>query len=573
MRLKDIREDLDITQKELAARLHIGQNTYSQYENGQRGLPTEVLMQLALIFAKGRLAYKQQGMKPRLTTDGHTVLRRARHPLIDPKKIVPIDVSLGGDYPLLVITGPNTGGKTVTLKTIGLLTLMTMCGLLPPVSDGSQIALFSHVLVDIGDEQSIEQSLSTFSAHMTNVIRILGEADEHSLVLIDELGSGTDPVEGAALAIAILERLHDMGARVAATTHYAELKAYAIHTPGVENASCEFDVASLRPTYRLLIGVPGRSNAFAITQRLGMDDALVERARTLVNKDDRRLEDVVSGLDERRQAREEQLSAAEQARTDAVRAAKAAEEKLRDIDERRRRELEAAQQQARQIVERARQEAQKLMDELEQLRREKDAADFSQKTQKVRSELRSRLRRMDDAVDPVVEHEDVGTVPTRPLAVGDHVLLTGMGLQATVIKAPDRNGNVEVQAGALRTRLKVGDLRLYESRRAEKKGRSMPTVRGDSVPGGSLTGRMERSALTDLDLRGMAADEAMPEIDRFLDNAVMCGMERVAIIHGKGTGVLRAAVQKHLKGHKQVKSFRLGTYGEGENGVTIVELK
>ncbi len=533
----------------------------------------DVAVQLALIFAKGRLAYKQQGMKPRLTTDGHTVLRRARHPLIDPKKIVPIDVSLGGDYPLLVITGPNTGGKTVTLKTIGLLTLMTMCGLLPPVSDGSQIALFSHVLVDIGDEQSIEQSLSTFSAHMTNVIRILGEADEHSLVLIDELGSGTDPVEGAALAIAILERLHDMGARVAATTHYAELKAYAIHTPGVENASCEFDVASLRPTYRLLIGVPGRSNAFAITQRLGMDDALVERARALVNKDDRRLEDVVSGLDERRQALEEQLSAAEQARTDAVRAAKAAEEKLRDIDERRRRELEAAQQQARQIVERARQEAQKLMDELEQLRREKDAADFSQKTQKVRSELRSRLRRMDDAVDPVVEHEDVGTVPTRPLAVGDHVLLTGMGLQATVIKAPDRNGNVEVQAGALRTRVKVGDLRLYESRRAEKKGRSMPTVRGDSVPGGSLTGRMERSAATDLDLRGMAADEAMPEIDRFLDNAVMCGMERVAIIHGKGTGVLRAAVQKHLKGHKQVKSFRLGTYGEGENGVTIVELK
>ena len=529
----------------------------------------ELVLELNVIFAKGQLAYKMKAIRPRLTADGHTVLHKARHPLIDPKKIVPVDVELGGGFDTLVITGPNTGGKTVTLKTLGLLTVMTMCGLLPPVSDDSQIAVCDRVLVDIGDEQSIEQSLSTFSSHMVNVIRILEQADVRSLVLLDELGAGTDPVEGAALAIAILERLRQQGARIGATTHYAELKAYAIHTPGVENASCEFDVASLRPTYRLLIGVPGRSNAFAITRRLGMDEALVEHAKSLISGDDRRLEDVVSSLDARRQELEQKLQAAEDDRLRAQRAAAAAEEKLGELEQRREKELENARQQARGIVEKARQQAQQLMDELDDLRRQKESADFAQKTQQAKSQLRSRLRRLDDAVDPVAQRDVGEYVLPRELQKGDRVLLQDMGLQATVTALPDDKGLVEVQAGAIRTRTPLQNLRLYESKRAEKKGRPAPAPR----TGGGLTSRMERSAATDLDLRGMTVEEALLEVDRFLDNAVLCGLERVTLIHGKGTGALRAAVQQHLRGHKQVKGFRLGTYGEGETGVTVVELK
>lgn len=529
----------------------------------------ELVLELNVIFAKGQLAYKMKAIRPRLTADGHTVLHKARHPLIDPKKIVPVDVELGGGFDTLVITGPNTGGKTVTLKTLGLLTVMTMCGLLPPISDGSQIAVCDRVLVDIGDEQSIEQSLSTFSSHMVNVIRILEQADARSLVLLDELGAGTDPVEGAALAIAILERLRQQGARIGATTHYAELKAYAIHTPGVENASCEFDVASLRPTYRLLIGVPGRSNAFAITRRLGMDEALVEHAKSLISGDDRRLEDVVSSLDARRQELEQKLQAAEDDRLRAQRAAAAAEEKLGELEQRREKELENARQQARGIVEKARQQAQQLMDELDDLRRQKESADFAQKTQQAKSQLRSRLRRLDDAVDPVAQRDMGEYVLPRALQKGDRVLLQDMGLQATVTALPDDKGMVEVQAGAIRTRTPLQNLRLYESKRAEKKGRPTPAPR----TGGGLTSRMERSAATDLDLRGMTVEEALLEVDRFLDNAVLCGLERVTLIHGKGTGALRAAVQQHLRGHKQVKGFRLGTYGEGETGVTVVELK
>ncbi len=529
-----------------------------------------ILLELNVIFAKAQLAYKMKAVKPRLTADGHTLLHHARHPLIDPKKIVPIDVELGGDYDTLVVTGPNTGGKTVTLKTLGLLTLMTMCGMLPPVSDGSQIAVFDRVLVDIGDEQSIEQSLSTFSSHMVNVIRILEEADDRTLVLLDELGAGTDPVEGAALAIAVLEQLRRQGARIGATTHYAELKAYAINTFGVENASCEFDVASLRPTYRLLVGVPGRSNAFAITERLGMDRALVEQARALVSGEDRRLEDVVSKLDARHQELETRLAEAEDARRRAEQAAAAAEQKLEDIETRRQKEMDAARQQAQRIVEKARMEAQQLMDELDALRREKEAADFAQKTREAKSQLRSRLRRLDDAIDPVAELPDSDYELPRPLVVGDRVQLMDMGLQATVVKAPDAKGVVEVQAGAIRTRTTVDNLRLFESKRAEKKGRSVPAARQG---GTGLQSRMERSAATDLDLRGQTVEEALLEVDRFLDNAVLCGLERVTVIHGKGTGALRAAVHRHLKGHRQVKGYRLGVYGEGETGVTVVELK
>ena len=529
-----------------------------------------ILLELNLIFAKARLAYKMKAIKPILSDDGHISLNKARHPLIDPQKVVPINVELGGDYDTLVVTGPNTGGKTVTLKTLGPLTVMAMCGLLVPVGDNSRLSTFDQVLVDIGDEQSIEQSLSTFSAHMTNVIRILSKADNRSLVLLDELGAGTDPVEGAALAIAILERLRSQDARIGATTHYAELKAYAIHTNGVENASCEFDVASLRPTYRLMIGVPGRSNAFAITERLGMDAALVEHARGLVSGDDQMLEEVVSRLDARRQELESQLAGAESARVRAERAARESEEKLEDIRTRRDKEIEAGRQEARRIVEKARYEAQKLMDELDDLRKQKEAAEFADKTRQAKSQLKSRLNRMDDAIDPVAEQEREEYVLPRAVVAGDTVQLMDMGLKAVVMKAADSQGMVEVQAGAIRTRTPVSNLRLYESKRAEKKGRTVP-VAGARV--GGLTSRMERQVHTDLDLRGQSVEEALLEIDRFLDNAILCGLERVTIIHGKGTGVLRSAVHAHLKGHRQVKGFRLGAFGEGEHGVTVVELK
>ena len=529
-----------------------------------------ILLELNLIFAKAHLAYKMKAVKPVLSDDGHIRLNKARHPLIDPQKVVPINVELGGDYDTLVVTGPNTGGKTVTLKTLGLLTAMVMCGLLVPVGDNSQLSVFDQVLVDIGDEQSIEQSLSTFSAHMTNVIRIIDQADDRSLVLLDELGAGTDPVEGAALAIAILERLRGQGARIGATTHYAELKAYAIHTEGVENASCEFDVASLRPTYRLMIGVPGRSNAFAITERLGMDSALVDHARNLVSGDDQMLEEVVRRLDARHQELESQLSAAESARVRAERAARESEEKLEDIRTRRDKEIEAGRQEARRIVEKARYEAQKLMDELDDLRKQKEAAEFADKTRQAKSQLKSRLNKMDDAIDPVTEQEREAYVLPRAVVAGDTVQLMDMGLKAVVLKAADNQGMVEVQAGAIRTRTPVSNLRLYESKRAEKKGRTVP-VAGMKV--GGLTSRMERAVHTDLDLRGQSVEEALLEVDRFLDNAVLCGLERVTIIHGKGTGVLRSAVHAHLKGHRQVKGFRLGAFGEGEHGVTVVELK
>ncbi len=529
----------------------------------------EILLEINLIFAKARLAYKMKAVRPQLTADGHILLRRARHPLIDPKKVVPIDVELGGAFDTLVITGPNTGGKTVTLKTLGLLSLMAMCGLMPPVSDGSSLSVFSTILADIGDEQSIEQSLSTFSAHMTNIIQILKSAGEGSLVLIDELGAGTDPVEGAALAIAILEQLRQQGARIAATTHYAELKAYAIHTPRVENGSCEFDVATLRPTYRLLVGVPGRSNAFAISQRLGMDEALVNRARDLVSGDNRRLEDVVTNLEERRQALEEELREARAAREAAASAGQKAEAELRELEKLRHDELEDARNEARRIIERARHEAQLLMDELDDLRKQKNAADFAAKAQSAKSLLRSCLNAVENAIDPVHEKRQDNYILPRPLKVGDQVLLVDIDKAATVLGLPDSSGHVEVQAGIIRTRVPLSNLRLLTNKNSGKPAPSSPRKGSSRID----SSRATRSVRTEIDLRGKMVDEALLETDKFIDDAVMSGIGQVTIIHGKGTGALRAAIQDHLRTHPSVKSYRLGAFGEGETGVTIAELK
>lgn len=534
----------------------------------------QVLLELNLIFAKAHLAYKMKGVMPAVTDDGHILLRKARHPLIDPHKVVPIDVELGGSFDTLVITGPNTGGKTVTLKTVGLLCLMVMCGLIPPVSDGSTLSVFDNVLADIGDEQSIEQSLSTFSAHMTNLIRILGEADEGSLVLMDELGAGTDPVEGAALAIAILEQLRMQGARIVSTTHYAELKAFAIHTPGVENGSCEFDVATLRPTYRLLVGVPGRSNAFAISERLGMESSIVERAKELVSGDNRRLEDVVTNLEERRQALEKEIREAKTAREMAEKSDLLARKQLEEMEALRETELEKTKAEARRIVERARAEAELLIEELDALRKQKNAAEFASQAQSGKSRLRSHLRELENSIDPVVQKNSNShyTLP-RPLKAGDEVRIVDIDKNGVVLSPADANGNVEVQAGIIRTRIPLENLQLLHQKDNNRTtARSTPVVPA-SRSGRGISSRAERRVETEIDLRGMTTDEAILEADQFIDNAVLSGIEYITLIHGKGTGALRTAIHQHLRSHPSIKNFRLGVYGEGENGVTIAELK
>ena len=529
----------------------------------------ECAVELNLIFAKAHLAYEMKAAPPLLNEDGIIELRRARHPLIAKEKVVPTDIRLGGEFDTLVITGPNTGGKTVSIKTIGLLTLMAMCGLMLPVADQSRVSVFTHVLADIGDEQSIEQSLSTFSAHMTNIIDILRQADEHSLVLIDELGAGTDPVEGAALAMAILERLHLQGAKVAATTHYAELKAYALQTPRVENGCCEFDVATLRPTYRLLTGVPGRSNAFAISERLGMERTVVERARELVSAENTRFEDVVESLEQSHQALEQERVQAYAVRAEAEGLRQKAQQQLEMVDQLREKELEQARAQAARIVEQARRESQAFLMELEKLKKEKEKnQNLAELARRAKSQMKQHANAMAEVTNPVVapilDDEDY-TLP-RPLKIGDTVLLADLNKQAIVLALPDRNGNVEVQAGPLKTRVKLQNLRLLgakERKRTQSSGRSIRRSEGMA----------HASVKTSCDLRGKTVEEALLDLEQFLDNCVMARFHECTVIHGKGTGALRSAVQTHLRTHPAVKSYRLGVYGEGEDGVTIITLK
>lgn len=520
-------------------------------------------VELNLIFAKGQLAYKMKATVPKLNQEGRIAIKSARHPLIDKNKVVPTDLYLGSDFDALIVTGPNTGGKTVSLKTAGLLTLMTMCGLMIPAADGSEVSIFDHVLADIGDEQSIEQSLSTFSAHMTNIIRILNIADDKSLILIDELGAGTDPVEGAALAISIIEAMRTKGTRVMATTHYAELKAYAIQTVGVENACCEFDVATLRPTYRLLIGVPGRSNAFAISARLGMPANIVEHAKELVSDESTMFEEVVSRLEESRRKMEDERESAEQLRLKAQNMEKEAEA-LRDRAEKdAKHEIERARMEAAELVQKTRREAQSLLDELEDLRRNKQKL----LTAEQKARLKAGIRDMEKASDPVHERRiDEDYVLPRPLQVGDTVLIYDIDKIATVLDVPKNGDQILVQAGIIKTRVPLKNLRLTDQKPKEKKkaagGHRTVTKKMVSAP-----------ARNEVDVRGMNLEEALMEVDAFIDHALMHNLNMLTIIHGKGTGILRNGIQKHLRRHKAVKSFRLGVYGEGESGVTIVELK
>ncbi|MCI7804898.1 MAG: endonuclease MutS2 [Oscillospiraceae bacterium] len=525
----------------------------------------EVCTELNLYFAKANLGAKMKACAPEITCDGVLRLNKARHPLIDMKKAVPIDISLGEKHNALIITGPNTGGKTVALKTAGLLSAMVMCGMLIPVSDGSSVSVFSHILADIGDNQSIEQSLSTFSSHTNKVIEIIKLADENSLVLLDELGSGTDPVEGAALAVAIIERLKCQGAKLMVSTHYQELKLYAIEGEDVENASCEFDPETLRPTYRLITGSPGKSNAFSISASLGMPEDVIAEAKSLVSEENTRFEKVVAQLEDARRQLDKQNEELRQLKAEAEENNRKLKAELEEIEKNKEQQLEQARLRAMSIIESVKAESNSLMDELEAIKKDKDKKDFAQKYSGIKTRSKQSFNKMYDTANPLDEKSDDGYRLPRKLKKGDTVLVRDIDKKGTVCSEPDENGNVYVQMGIMKTKVSVMQLKLVEEQKVTYKSKPMSTR--------NIKSKMERKGTMELDIRGKAADEGVYEMEAFIDSAVLSGISMVTIIHGKGTGVLRAAVQQRLKSMKQVKSFRSGIYGEGENGVTIVELK
>lgn len=529
------------------------------------------LVEIDLYFAKASLAYKMKATVPKLVENGEIELKKARHPLIDPNKVVATDIMLGKDFDTLVITGPNTGGKTVTLKTIGLLTLMAMCGLMIPTAENSTISVFKKVLVDIGDEQSIEQSLSTFSAHMTNIVSIIEEADSESLVLLDELGAGTDPVEGAALAISIMERLAVYGAKIAATTHYAEIKEYALQTPKVCNASCEFDVETLKPTYRLLIGIPGKSNAFAISKRLGLPDEIIEAAKENISAEKTRFEDVLAQLDTARQQLEKEKEEIDRLKAEQLESKRNLEQYKQKTYKLMDRELQNAQEKASRIVSSVKAESDKLLQELDDMRKEKESAEFSKLVQGAKSSYKSNINRLEDAANPVIGGMKEEYVPPRPFKKGDLVMVVELNEEGTLLSDPDSSGKVLVQAGIIKTKVALSDIRLLDKKRRRQIDR-MERKKNGSVTR-TLKDKSERSASSEIDLRGQSAEEGIMMLDQYIDSCILMGVKTITIIHGKGTGVLRNAIQKHLKNHKAVRTFRLGVYGEGENGVTIAELK
>ena len=522
----------------------------------------DLLVGLDLIFARGQLSYQMNASRPEIRRNGSVSLRHARHPLLDTGRAVPISVELGQQFDTLVITGPNTGGKTVSLKTLGLLTLMAQCGLHIPADDRSAVSVFDRVLADIGDEQSIEQSLSTFSAHMVNIVRILEEADSHSLILFDELGAGTDPVEGAALAIAIIQHVRERGARVAATTHYAELKTFAMTTEGVENASCEFDVETLRPTYKLLTGIPGKSNAFAISLRLGLDPAVIETAKAQMDSESVRFEDVLTRLDQQRQEMEKERAEARRLKLDMEQSAEKAREYREKLEAERAKVVEKANAEARAIIEEARAASDLAISELKELKKRQDL-DWQQ-VNDGRAEARRLLNEAERNIGgPAPEVE--APPPTRPAVKGDTVELVSMGTKATVLSV-NKDGSLQLQAGILKISAKQEEVRVVEGETQAQKdvrriiARAEHTLRTAAVP-------------SQVDLRGMMTDEAIANLERFLDTAMMGKLETVTIIHGKGTGAVRSAVRTYLKRSRYVKSFRPGRYGEGEDGVTVAELK
>ena len=526
-------------------------------------LDYQMLVQLDVIFAKAKLGYQMRAGAPIMNDQGRVELRKARHPLIDPKSVVPITVRLGTDFDTMIITGPNTGGKTVTLKTIGLLTLMAECGLHIPAGDGSVLSTFDAILADIGDEQSIAQSLSTFSSHMRTIVDVVAQCDDRTLVLFDELGAGTDPAEGAALATAIIEFCRKMGSHVVATTHYAELKLYAMRTKGVINASCEFDVETLRPTYKLLIGIPGKSNAFAISRKLGLAEEILKEADDLVDKSDKDFEDVLAQLEQQRQQMESARQEAERLRQETAKIKQQSEEYQEQLRREKEKAMESARREAQHIIEEARAAANIASEELKAMKKQlQDSADTAGLNQR-QADLRRNLNEVEEklhAAQPQRERPK----PSRGILVGDTVELLKLGTKANVI-AINKDGTLQLQAGILKMTAAQDEVYLLENENPYKEKGVRPKHSGRE---------MKLSAMpTEVDLRGMDAIEAVCVLERYLDEAMRANLTQVRIIHGKGTGTLRAAVQQALKKNKFVKQFRLGQYGEGEDGVTIAEFR
>lgn len=524
----------------------------------------ESAIRLNLIFAKAHLAYKMKATKPILNNEGIICLKKARHPLIDPKKVVATDIALGDEYDTLVITGPNTGGKTVSLKTLGLLTLMTMCGLLIPVADRSRVSVFNNILVDIGDEQSIAQSLSTFSSHMVNIIDIMKKADDKSLILIDELGAGTDPVEGAALAVSIIEVLREKGAIIAATTHYAELKAYALDTPGVTNGCCEFDIETLRPTYKLLIGVPGRSNAFAILKHLGMTQDVIDNAKAIVGSDNRDFEAVLEKLEASRHALEEERKVAEEMTERARKIEEKAQSEMDKIETLKARELDKAKREAQKLIDAAERKSSQFLLELDKLKKEQTSSNATEIARKTRRAVKAQMGEMDDLINPneLADNWDYDYKLPRNPVPGDRIVIKGIG-EGEVLEF--KNNNVFVKSGLLKTRVKLSDIMILD------KPKKKPVKTQHNVY--RTSSRADADVKTEIDMRGETVDEALSELGLFIDRCVLNNIEEIRIIHGKGTGALRSAVTDYLKTHPNVSEYRLGRYGEGENGVTIAKLK
>ena len=522
----------------------------------------DVLVRLDLIFAKAKLSYKLNCQQAAMD-ERAIVLRHARHPLLDQSKAVPIDVELGDSFDTLVITGPNTGGKTVSIKTIGLLAAMNQCGLHIPADDGSRLPVFAHILADIGDEQSIEQSLSTFSAHMSNIVNIISECDDRSLILFDELGAGTDPTEGAALAIAVIEHVRKCGAIVAATTHYAELKVYATNETGVQNASCEFDVDSLRPTYHLLVGIPGKSNAFAISKRLGLSDEIIEDAKNRVSTESASFEATIEKLEQTRLLLEKDRNEATLKLREAQENAKKAAFLKAELEVRLDKADLKSRREAERIIADARATAEQVFAELDEMRKAADKDQDAQRVNEARAQLRRQLNLSEQALQKELTDDEADKVSARPVKVGDVVKIKSMGVKATVIsKSPD--GVLSLRAGIMNVSAKEDEVLLLEGEKA-------PEAKSSAARSSSQLRNV--SVASEIDLRGMETIEGVLAAERYIDSAVMGKLKTVTIIHGKGTGALRAAVQQMLKKNKSVKSFRLGRFGEGEAGVTVVELK
>lgn len=532
------------------------------------GWDYNALVSLDLIFARGQLSYKMDAGRPEIRRNGAVILRRARHPLLDPAKAVPIDISLGDTFDTLVITGPNTGGKTVSLKTLGLLCLMAQCGLHIPAASGSVVSVFSRVLADVGDEQSIEQNLSTFSAHMTNIVYILKEADTNSLVLFDELGAGTDPVEGAALAIAIIQRVRDSGAKLAATTHYAELKTFAMTTAGVENASCEFNVETLCPTYRLLIGIPGKSNAFAISKRLGLPDDVIEDAKRQMSGESVRFEDVLTQLEAKRQALEKKQTEIDRLYIQREEDARKAREFRTQMEKAKENARSRGEAESRRILRDARATVDQVFGELSELRRRQAQADQAENANEARAAIGRTLNEAERAVGVHDNMPEPIPKPSRPIQAGDQVEIPGVGVPATVAFV-NKDGTLQLEAGRLKMTVKAGEVRLIEEaeRRFGAKKKPASSIRQNAAQ------TLRTAVSSELDIRGMETLEAESVVENFIDSAVMGNLETVTIIHGKGTGALRKKVQELLRRNRQIKGFRPGVYGEGEDGVTVATLK